>query len=79
MKRPNEKIEACEPTPLTDAKPSELKIIAEGANSKIETPFVFIARDAKTYELLKFESRKFARRLRRLILQKRRSSPLLPE
>ncbi len=49
----NEKIEACEPTPLTDVKPSELKTIAEGAISKIETPFVFVARDTKTYELLK--------------------------
>ena len=37
----NEKIEACEPTPLVDAKPDVLKTIAEGANSKIETPFVF--------------------------------------
>ncbi|CAN5814650.1 hypothetical protein BH20ACI4_BH20ACI4_14760 [soil metagenome] len=52
-KKANEKIEACEPTPLTDAKTGELKTIAEGANSKIETPFVFIARDGKTYELLK--------------------------
>lgn len=49
----NEKIEACEPTPLTDAKTAELKTIAEGANSKIEMPFVFVARDGKTYELLK--------------------------
>lgn len=49
----NEKIEACEPTPLIDAKNVELKTIAEGANSKIETPFVFVARDGKTYELLK--------------------------
>lgn len=49
----NEKIEACEPTPLSDGKTAELKTIAEGVNSKIETPFVFVARDAKTYELLK--------------------------
>ena len=51
--KPNEKIEACEPTPLTDAKTAEMKTIAEGAMSKIETPFVFVARDAKTFELLK--------------------------
>ena len=34
-------------------KQSELKTIAEGAKSNIETPFVFVARDAKTFELLK--------------------------
>ena len=49
----NEKIEACEPTPLTDAKTAEMKTLAEGAMSQIETPFVFVARDAKTFELLK--------------------------
>ena len=49
----NEKIEACEPTLLTDAKTTEIKTIAEGAMSEIETPFVFAARDAKTFELLK--------------------------
>ena len=30
-----------------------MKTLAEGAMSKIETPFVFVARDAKTFELLK--------------------------
>ncbi|MGI9054744.1 MAG: protease complex subunit PrcB family protein [Pyrinomonadaceae bacterium] len=49
----NEKVEACEPTPLTDAKTPEIKTIAEGAISKIKTPFIFVARDAKTFELLK--------------------------
>ncbi len=52
-KKMNEKIEVCEPTPLVDAKTAEMKTIAEGANSKIETPFIFVARDAKTFELLK--------------------------
>lgn len=49
----NEKIEACEPTPLVDAKTGEVKIIAEELYSNFETPFVFVARDAKTYERLK--------------------------
>jgi hypothetical protein len=52
-KKTNENIEACEPTPLTDAKTDGLKTIAEGANAKIKQPFIFIARDGKTYELLK--------------------------
>lgn len=52
-KKVNEKIEVCEPTPLVDAKTMELKTIAEGTDSKVETPFIFVARDAKTFELLK--------------------------
>ncbi len=52
-KNMNEKIEACEPTPLVNAKNGELKTIAEGFYSEIKTPFVFVARDAKTYEHLK--------------------------
>jgi hypothetical protein len=34
-------------------KPEDFNIIAEGAQSKVEEPFLFVARDAKTYALLK--------------------------
>ena len=51
-KKANEKIEACQPTPLNDPS-AEAKTIAEGAMSRVETPFIFIARDAKTYEKLR--------------------------
>lgn len=49
----NKKNESCEPTDLVGANLLEMKTLAEGANSKIETPFVFVARDAKTFEILK--------------------------
>jgi hypothetical protein len=52
-KAANKEIEACEPEPLTAPPASELKTLAEGANSRIETPFVFVARDSRTFELLK--------------------------
>lgn len=49
----NKKNESCEPTDLVGANVSEMKTLAEGANSRIETPFVFVARDAKTFDILK--------------------------
>lgn len=49
----NKKNESCEQTDLIGANVSEMKTLAEGTNSKIETPFVFVARDAKTFEFLK--------------------------
>lgn len=53
VKKTNEKIEACEPTSFINPQSSEIKTIAEGANSEIEKPFIFVARDAKTFESLK--------------------------
>jgi hypothetical protein len=38
--------------PVVEPRREDYKIIGEGANAKPETPFLFVARDAKTYALL---------------------------
>jgi len=38
--------------PVVEPRKEDYKIIAEGANAKLEEPFLFIARDAKTYAQL---------------------------
>jgi hypothetical protein len=40
------------PVPAVEPRKEDYKIIAEGAHSKLEEPFLFVARDAKTYALL---------------------------
>lgn len=37
------------PKPPIDAAKTEYKILLEGSQSKVETPFIFVARDAETY------------------------------
>ena len=41
------------PQPPVDVAKSDDKIIAEGAQSKVETPFIFVARNAETYALMR--------------------------
>jgi hypothetical protein len=38
--------------PVVEPRKEDYKIIAEGANAKLEEPFLFVARDAKTYAQL---------------------------
>jgi hypothetical protein len=38
--------------PVIEPRQEDYKIIAEGAQAKVEEPFLFVARDAKTYALL---------------------------
>ncbi len=41
------------PAPIEMPGSSDFKILLEGAYSKVETPFVFVARDAETYALIR--------------------------
>ncbi len=41
------------PAPVEKPGSSDFKILLEGAYSKVETPFVFVARDAETYALIR--------------------------
>ncbi|MDQ3799793.1 MAG: hypothetical protein M3384_10095 [Acidobacteriota bacterium] len=40
------------PAPQVEPRAEDYKIIAEGAHAKVEEPFLFVARDAKTYARL---------------------------
>src|SRR5688500_18744199 len=41
------------PKPPLSPLPTNYKVLIEGQYSKVETPFVFIARDAETYALIR--------------------------
>lgn len=41
------------PKPPIDVAKTDYKILLEGSQSKVETPFIFIARDAETYALMR--------------------------
>lgn len=49
----NKESESCEPTELIAAKVTEMKTLDVEGISWIREPFVFVARDAKTFEILK--------------------------